>query len=149
MRKLTLIILLAVALLAAGCGRTANEDIYAYAIPDANYGHAINDQKQLAPPYDKEPGSNHSLDSPTRPQNAIALSAANTHALALMQDGTLWGWGAGLTDWPGSLHSRIGDGTAKPRLLPVKVMEDVVHAVAGWEHSFAITADGVLWACAY
>ena len=90
-----------------------------------------------------EPQGNSSASEPQgssaeegQPRNAIAISAARRHTLALMQDGTLWSWGTGF----------VGDGTTESRNRPVQIMEDVVFASAGHHHSFAITTDGDLWA---
>jgi len=87
------------------------------------------------------------------PHNAIAISAARRHTLALMQDGTLWAWGVAEQewnreeeDWSGNQRSLVGDGTTESRHRPVQIMEDVTLALAGNHHSLAITADGGLWA---
>ena len=79
-------------------------------------------------------------------QNAVAISAASDLAFALMEDGSLWAWGAGRVGWDGVPISGVGDGTAENRDRPVKIMEDVAFAVAGHIHSLAITTDGTLWA---
>ncbi|MCL2564321.1 MAG: hypothetical protein FWE24_00725 [Defluviitaleaceae bacterium] len=75
-----------------------------------------------------------------------SISAASRHTLALRADGSLWSFGAAMEDRDGNRHSLIGDGTTESRPLPVKIMEDVIFAVAGHHHSFAITKDGALWA---
>ena len=85
-----------------------------------------------------------------------AVSAGTWHTLAILDDGSLWAWGD--TDKPSEEErermynswgfiwaSRLGDGTNEPQLSPVKIMDNVVHAVAGEHHSLAIDADGVLW----
>ena len=84
-------------------------------------------------------------ESDARPQNAVAISAASDHTLALMSDGSLWTWGANFS-WGPHTHSLIGDDTAEDHLRPVKIMQDVTFAAAGPAHSFAITNDGTLWA---
>jgi len=69
-----------------------------------------------------------------------AMSASLTSVLAILEDGSLWQWGAlddeAFWDW------MSGEGFA----APVWVMDDVVQAVAGPSHHLAIDANGMLWA---
>ena len=81
--------------------------------------------------------------------NIVLASAGEYHSLALSADGTLWAWG-------GNTWGQLGDGTLEARPEPVTVLENVVYAavapvlsnsnVGYTARSFAITADGILWA---
>ena len=65
-----------------------------------------------------------------------AMSASLTSVLAILEDGSLWMWEdlifqtGNLKDWSAP---------------PVWIMDNVVYAVAGSAHHFAIDANGVLW----
>ena len=57
---------------------------------------------------------------------------------------TLWAWGD-------NRHGQLGDGTAAPSGVPVRVstltgLAGVTHFAAGGGHSLALTGDGVVWA---
>lgn len=71
----------------------------------------------------------------------IAISAGNSHTLALKRDGTVWAWGA-------NESGQLGDGTITERSRPVQVtgMTDVAAVSAGTDHSVAIRNDGTVWA---
>ena len=98
--------------------------------------------------------------------NVSMISAGDRYNLAIRTDGSLWAWGQ-------NDRGQLGDGTAINRRYPVKIMEDVIYASAGWkrtdgglaegvqyfqdvnsapdtgliwQHSLAVTSDGVLWA---
>ena len=78
-------------------------------------------------------------------QRVVAVSAGGVHSLALTADGAVWSWG-----WGG--HGRLGHGDWRhwqEQLLPKKIDafadQRVVAVSAGDSHSFAITADGVVW----
>ena len=64
---------------------------------------------------------------------------------AIRTDGSLWAFGR-------NDYGQLGDGTTTNRHLPVKIMDDVaivsagISAVSGIYQTFAITADGSLWA---
>jgi len=160
MRKLILAAILATALLITGC---ANTEIYT----PQETPHEYNTEEPTPPPqeepynitYDSTPDTPNTdeyihedtyepqpppLPYPP-PQDAIAISSASTHALALMEDGGLWAWGAAWHGWYGA-SSLIGDGTEEDRPRPVQIMDDVIFAVAGHHHSFAITTYNTLWA---
>jgi len=75
--------------------------------------------------------------------------AGHSHSFAITDDGVLWAWGG--NDW-----GQLGDGTTEDRLSPVRIMDDVIyvampstvpnsHSSSG-ARSYAITADGILWA---
>jgi len=78
---------------------------------------------------------------------ATAVAAGGAHSLALRADGTVWAWGY-------NLSGQIGDGTSGPgmnRSNPVQVsaLSSVTAIAAGNEHSFALGADGRVWAWGY
>ncbi|MCL2753189.1 MAG: hypothetical protein FWE44_03470 [Defluviitaleaceae bacterium] len=74
-----------------------------------------------------------------RPQGrAVDISVAHGHTLVLMEDGSLWGWGAG--------HASMFEPRGESSLYPTFIMDDVIFAVAGEYHSMAIKTDGGLWA---
>ncbi|MCL2408153.1 MAG: hypothetical protein FWC96_00850 [Oscillospiraceae bacterium] len=149
MKKRVLISMFAIIFLIASCTSASDAD--------ADYEDYAGEPEQLTPAYESEPENGYPgeydhvaeppAESPAVPRNAVAISAASTHALALMEDGTLWawGWGAAGRDWDVH-HSLIGDGTTERRNWPVQIMENVTFTVAGHHHSFAITTDGALWA---
>ncbi|MCL2045025.1 MAG: stalk domain-containing protein [Oscillospiraceae bacterium] len=80
-------------------------------------------------------------------EDVVFISAGYSHNLAIKNDGSLWAWGD-------NNHGKLGDGTGYShdssgkynRLSPVKVLDDVIYASAGGDHSFAIRIDGNLWA---
>ena len=74
-------------------------------------------------------------DEPTLFLEDVATALAD---MAITTDGVLWGWGD-------NRHGQIGDGTTQERLMPVRIMEDVVAVSNGASHTMAITADGRLW----
>ncbi|MCL2388623.1 MAG: S-layer homology domain-containing protein, partial [Defluviitaleaceae bacterium] len=67
------------------------------------------------------------------------IAAGVRNSYAIMEDGSLWGWG---TNYVGQL----GDGTWNNRHDPVRIMENVVTVSAGQSHVLAVTTDGGLWA---
>ena len=82
--------------------------------------------------------------------DVVAVSAGQTHTMAIKSDGTLWGWGF-------NSFGEIGDGVAVTvvknglipednyRFSPVQIMEDVAAVSAGHNHTIAIKTDGSLW----
>jgi len=145
MRKLTLILLIITALLLVGCEEVENAITYQ---PDIN---------EETPPIDIVIAPPPTPVDNSDQLRVIAVSAATWHTLAILEDGSLWAWGD--TDKPNEEElerrynswgfvwaGRLGDGTNESRLLPVKIMDNVIHAVAGEHHSLAIDTDGVLWA---
>ncbi|MCK9314050.1 MAG: hypothetical protein M0P20_08400, partial [Methanocorpusculum sp.] len=71
----------------------------------------------------------------------IAISAGNSHSLALKSDGTVWAWGDNST-------GQLGDGTTMDKSLPVRVRgpSNVVNISTGSNFSMALTAGGEIWA---
>lgn len=68
-----------------------------------------------------------------------AVSVGYGHALALKNDGTVWGWGY---NDAGQLGTPI-IGNKLP--LPVENLTDVVAIAAGFHQSLALKADGTVW----
>jgi alpha-tubulin suppressor-like RCC1 family protein len=72
----------------------------------------------------------------------IQVSAGNSHALGLRENGTAWAWG---TNGSG----RLGDNTAITKSSPVSVVggfTDWVQVSGGGYHSAAIRTNGTAWA---
>ncbi|HEY9053396.1 MAG TPA: hypothetical protein VIO60_01115 [Rectinemataceae bacterium] len=74
----------------------------------------------------------------------VSIAAGNFHSLALMDDGSLWAWGAN-----GS--GQLGIGTQySDQPYPMKVLGfgglGVAAIAAGADHNLAIASDGSLWA---
>lgn len=75
----------------------------------------------------------------------IAVSAGNTHTVALKSDGTLWAWGA--NGW-----GQLCDGTKTYKMVPTKEVTgatDWVSVNAGDYLTTALKADGTIWSCGY
>ena len=81
--------------------------------------------------------------------NVIFVASGVFHNMAIKSDGSLWVWGK-------NSYGVIGNGkktTIVDFILtedndvtrPMKVMENIVCAAAGWNTSFAIDFNGVLW----
>ena len=68
------------------------------------------------------------------------IAAGDTHALALLADGTVVGWGR-------NAEGQIGDGTVTQRTTPVEValLSDVMAIAAGGSFSLALKDDGSVW----
>ncbi|MGD9858265.1 MAG: hypothetical protein AB7U20_25270, partial [Planctomycetaceae bacterium] len=98
-----------------------------------------NDQGELgngsADPYNALPVQVSDLD------DVVAVSAGETHDLALNADGTVWAWGQ-------NNDGQLGDGTILKRTKPVQVsgLEGVVAVGTGGRWSLAVKADGTVWA---
>jgi len=72
----------------------------------------------------------------------VQVTGGGNHSLALMADGTVWAWGA-------NGAGQLGQGFAslvEPMLVQVVGLTGVTYIVAGVNHSFALRADGTLWA---
>ena len=72
-------------------------------------------------------------------RHVVAVSAGETHSLALTADGSVWSWGYGS-------RGMLGHGDQQDQLLPKKVEtlagQRVLPVSAGQRHSTAIIADG-------
>jgi hypothetical protein len=83
----------------------------------------------------------------------VAIAAGEDHSLGVASDGSIYAWGR--NDWAPSL----GDGTTTNRKTPVRVitetgaqssgMTKVLAVGAGYYQSYAVRADGSLWAWGY
>ena len=60
----------------------------------------------------------------------------------VMSDGSLWGFGH-------NFKGELGDGTNERRYAPIKIMDGVLSASAGYEYSLFLKLDGSLWACGH
>ena len=69
------------------------------------------------------------------------LTAGYEHSLALLDDGSVWAWGA-------NGRGQLGDGSTTNRPYPVQLnhFADVTKIAAGMAHSVALGADGTVWA---
>ncbi|MGI5962295.1 MAG: S-layer homology domain-containing protein [Lawsonibacter sp.] len=83
----------------------------------------------------------------------VSMSAGANHAVAVKSDGTLWAWGDNA--WGQLGTGKSGGGTAAEGVAfqpgvdeatPVQVLSGVTAAYAGTNRTYAIKADGTLWA---
>jgi alpha-tubulin suppressor-like RCC1 family protein len=77
-------------------------------------------------------------------QNVVQVSAGFYSSIALLKDGTVWGWG-----WNGL--GSVGDGSTTDRRTPVWVggLTDIVSIDSGYFHNLAVKADGTVWSWGY
>ena len=70
----------------------------------------------------------------------VAIAAgSSSHALALREDGTMWGWGTGTS-------GRLGNGLSSTQTLPSQgLLRRVVAIASGTSHGQALTYDGRVW----
>ncbi len=73
--------------------------------------------------------------------NVQAIAAGWEHSLALLQDGTVRGWGD-------NYFGQLGDGTRNDRPVPTLVagLHNVQAIAAGGDFSLALKSDGTVWA---
>jgi len=71
-------------------------------------------------------------------EDVVAVSAGGSHTMAITADGSLWGWGNGLS-------GQLGAGTTAMRLMPAHIMNNVAAVSAGTNHTMAIRDNGSLW----
>ena len=76
----------------------------------------------------------------------IAVAGGGSHSLALTDDGFVYAWGL-------NNYGQLGDGTTTTQTRPVKVLladgtplNNVIAISAGFSHSLALTADGLVYA---
>lgn len=71
----------------------------------------------------------------------IRLDASDVSNLAIDASGHVWGWGD-------NERGELGDGTTKPRAIPVKVrgVDHVVQTATGNSDAVALKANGTVWA---
>jgi alpha-tubulin suppressor-like RCC1 family protein len=70
---------------------------------------------------------------------ATFVSGGFGHMFAISAEGTLWGMG-------NNLFGQLGDGSARSRVSPVEIMENVAAVSAGRQHTLALTNTGALYA---
>lgn len=75
----------------------------------------------------------------------VAVSSSVTHTLAVTAGGDLYGWGNGFWGELGPAKDK-GTGYYISSTTPVKIMEGVKAASAGYRYSMVIKTDGSLWA---
>ncbi len=74
--------------------------------------------------------------------NWCAVSAGNSHSVAIRTSGSAWAWGS-------NSYGRLGDNTGTNRSSPVSVaggFSDWCQASAGTAHTVAVRTDGSAWA---
>ena len=73
--------------------------------------------------------------------NVVAVSGGESHVLALVDDGSVWGWGS-------NSLGHLGDDTDVDRSTPVQVhgLRNIIAISAGFNHSLALQNDGTVWA---
>ena len=90
------------------------------------------------------------ISAPSTPfTDVIAVSAGQSHTVAIKKGGALWAWG-------NNTNGQLGDGTSgsgTDKIYPVQVMSnasteftDVIAVSAGESHTVALKKDGALWA---
>lgn len=76
------------------------------------------------------------------PARTVVADGDGHFSLALLTDGTVWGWGR-------NSEGQLGNGStsdANPEPGQVSGLGDVTGIAVGGKHSLAITADGSVWA---
>jgi alpha-tubulin suppressor-like RCC1 family protein len=70
----------------------------------------------------------------------VQAAAGDGFSLALLSDGTVWGWG-----FNGA--GQLGDNTTTNRLIPVQVhnLHNIVQLAVGESHGLAVQSDGSVW----
>ena len=76
------------------------------------------------------------------PAAPVAVAAGEVHSLALLEDGSVWGWGG---NGDGQAGREMGDPVAAWIPRRVGALEGVRRIAAGRFHSLAVTDDGALW----
>lgn len=72
--------------------------------------------------------------------NVLDICLGGSYSLALMNDGTVLGWGD-------NTYGQLGDGTTTYRSTPVQVynLTNVSSIACGWYYSIALKNDGTVW----
>ncbi|MFB7475669.1 RCC1 domain-containing protein [Kitasatospora sp. NPDC056184] len=89
-------------------------------------------------------GSTENRATPVRtvglPGRVRTAGAGGGHSAALLEDGTVWAWGAGF-------FCALGEANFGVQPVPVRVegLEDVVDLAVGGAHNLALKADGTVW----
>ncbi len=88
-------------------------------------------------------GTQTSRTSPVQPNitGVAAISAGESHTVALKTDGTVWTWGR-------NNNGQLGDGTNITRTSPVQIqnLTGVISVAANGNTSYALKSDGTVWA---
>ncbi len=79
--------------------------------------------------------------------NATAISAGQTHTIALKSDSTVWAWGE-------NDEGQLGNGTTTYRTKPIQVkgpggvgyLSGIIAIKGGYAHTLALKSDGTVWA---
>ena len=97
------------------------------------------------------PAAIETAGTPMSGKTIVAISAGETHSLALASDGTIYSWGA-------RMYGRLGDGsTSASTALPVAVTttgtpmegKTITAISAGYSHSLALASDGTVYSWGY
>jgi len=70
--------------------------------------------------------------------DVIAVSVSESHTMAILADGTLWGWGQ-------NNMGQLGDRTTDDRLRPIHIMDDVTSVYTIANTTAVIRTDNSLW----
>jgi len=148
-KKLFIVLAILLLMLFTSCGNenvnyTIGEYYSAPAYTTAPHQESEHEESETEPITNiiiEETMVNSPADSIELQPNAVSISAAHGQNLVVMTDGSLWSWGTHCVQW----FSNTGDGIGANQRVPIKIMENVVYAVAGPHHSFAITADGGMY----
>ena len=117
------------------------------------WGWGLNDQGQLGD------GTVNSHNLPVQVKgtgrtgyltDVVGMAAGEKHALVVKSDGTVWAWGD-------NQYWQLGDHSDMESFTPVQVtgsggtgtLTDVVAVTAGRDASYALKADGTVWAWGY
>jgi alpha-tubulin suppressor-like RCC1 family protein len=83
---------------------------------------------------------------------AIQVAAGANHSLALLSDGTVWGWGRNTTGQlgfdPASINGTSSQG-ARQIPLPLPAGVTVIQIAAQGSNSYALASDNTVWAWGY
>lgn len=74
----------------------------------------------------------------------VKSDAGEWYSLAVLSDGTMWGWGY-------NAQGQLGDGTLDTHLAPSRVDDGTswLNVSTGYRHALAIKTDGTLWSWGY